>query len=229
MSAIVRIELTLCNYKPNASIIFIEGGVNNDERSAHSPASFNAGLKEIILKAFEDMVRFEIWKVRGEGVVVTTTQENPKSLEHFTAIDDEAMEILTPGGYKTFDSYKKDRVVNIDTAIMLLVWKWSSFLDGSAHSSHRECVVCGKKHSGKEHKYHRGLMPPPSMNIPPFEMYSYPYTHCINPECFSHEIERMIDPAYIFTPPKSGDDLEGALQKAIDENPALLKGFDDFR
>lgn len=208
MSAIVRIELTLRNYKPNASIIFIEGGVNNDERSAHSPASFNAGLKEIVLKAFEDMVRFEIWKIACEGIVATTTEENLWSLKHLIGVNDEAMEILTPNGYRTFDFFEKDKVVNINTAIMLIVWKYSSFLGGDVYSPSRQCVVCGKKHWGKERKYHAGLMPPtPTSNFPSMEVYDYPYPHCANPNCFSHEIERMIDPEYAYIPSKEGDDM----------------------
>lgn len=212
--------------------------MNDHKRSAHSLTSFSMGLKEIALKAFDDMRLFNFWKIECAGIISRTALENPTRLKDIVLLDENMANIETVDGHRTFGYYKNNEIEEaIAPVIMLLVWKWSPHfacdeMEGTNDfNSLRACVVCGKTQHGVRTGQHIGGVKLGFDPSPVREVIAYPHEHCFNPNCFSHEIERMIDPGYVFTPPKPGEDLGSDLARVLRDlkkDPAVQRFIKDM-
>ncbi len=231
----VEFELLLLNNDPASSRVILELARTHTSKSL-SAHLFEPGLRTVLFEAFRRMINLDIERIEGVGAI-KEQGDSPKSLAEIVEIDDDTMRIETRNGYKTLSSYPKEYIREIDRALMLLVWKQSRHfasdnMDGTNDfsSSMRACVVCGKIQHGKGTGQRIGgfkFGPDPS---PVREIIAYPNDRCFNPECFSHKIEQMIDPAYVFVSPKPGEDLETDLARALEnsvvkKDPAVI-GFE---
>lgn len=220
---IVEFELLLLNNDPSNSRVILELAQKRTAQSL-SAHSFEAGLRTILFDAFRRMINLNIERISGTGAI-KKRWKYPKSLAEIIEIDDETTRIETHDGYKTLSSYSEGHVREIEHALMLLVWKWSPHFasDGMEgtndfSSSMRACVVRGRTQHGKGTGQRIGGFKVGFDPSPTREIIVYPNDQCFNPECFSHEIERMIDPTYVFIPPKPGEDLETDLAKTLGNN-----------
>lgn len=228
MTQVIRFELTILNNNKYDSRITFEGDRNGyrDSTPYHAD-SFKEGLRNALLQAFDDMwnnVRPKIYRLKCSGYILPEKHKSPSSLSDVIHLNTENMEILTRHGFATFSSFKEEAVRNISHALMLLIWKQSRHftsdsMDGTNDFSSpmRACVICGKVHHGvRTGQRVGGIQLLPGFGPSPVrEVIAHPYKHCFNPKCFSHEIERMIDPAYVFVPPKPGEDLETDLARTL--------------
>jgi len=243
MAQIVKIELVIRNNSKYDSCVYKEG--DNDTFGSpirHVAVFFEKGLRKILVGAFEDVILREIHRLTCAGFVSGSNRTSISSLEKAIRIHADEMEIYTSNGYITFSEYggRMDRLLN---ALRLLVWKWSDHFVGDSmvgtndfSSPTRVCVVCGRVHHGTRTGQHVGGVQLPGFDPHPVrEVIAHPYEHCFNPQCFSHEIEKMIDPAYVFVPPKPGEDFETEFKKSVDKKEdreinkaiqAFTKGMD---
>ena len=206
MTQIIRFELTILNNDKYDSCVTLEGDRNGyGDNILYHADSFEEGLRSALLQTFDDMWNdIGIHRLKCGGWILPIKKEPAASLSDVISLDTKNMEILTARGYMTF-SFFEEKMDNISHALMLLVWKWSRHFSGQdEYRQYRKCVICGKTQCGKQTGYSLGR-----------ERYTFPHSHCFNPKCFSHEIERMIDPAYVFTPPKPGDDFESTVENLL--------------
>lgn len=219
MATNIEFELLLLNENPSESHAIRR----NSPETRHVPDAFEPGLRKHLLDAFKDMAELHIWRIVGTGLLVVS-KKDAQSLADVIAIDDEDMEIETERGYKTFLSYPRKDIERIDYVTMLLVWKWSGvdahFNYGPFPGRFRSCICCGKMQWGKNNS---GFFPAWGSREP---RYVFP-DHCFNPQCFSHVIEKMIDPTYAYTPPKPGEDAENALMESIRKDPSMMRYMKD--
>ena len=217
MTQIIRFELTILNNDKYDSCVTFEGDRNGyGDNILYHADSFEEGLRSALLQTFDDMwnnISPRIHRLKCSGYILPGKRNSPSSLSDIVHLSTESMEILTRHGFVTFSSFKEGVMNNISHTLMLLVWKRSRHFtsdimygtnDFSSLRACRGCVVCGKTQCGKQTGYSLGR-----------ERYTFPHSHCFNPKCFSHEIERMIDPAYVFTPPKPGDDFESTVENLL--------------
>lgn len=222
MAQIIKLELVIRNNSKYDSCVYREGDFNTfGSPILHVAGFFEKGLRRILLGAFEDVLRQEIYRLKCAGFVSGPNRTPASSLEEVVRVHADEMEIYTHNGYITFSAYggRMDRLLN---ALMLLIWKWSPHfasdnMDGTNDfsSSMRACVVCGKIHHGVSTGQLVGGVKLGFDPSPVREVIAHPYSHCFNPKCYSHEIEKMIDPAYVFVPPKPGEDSETELALAL--------------
>lgn len=219
----VNFELLLLNNDAGNSRVILK---RNKTTGSFTTPLFELELRTILFDAFRRMVNLNIRRITGTGSI-KKQGDNPQSLQEVIVLDDEYIRIETHDGYRTLSSYQEGHAAEIDRALMLLVWKWSPHfasdnMDGTNDfsSSMRACVVCGKVQHGVMPgqltggiHYKSEILHVNSVR----QRYVYPSDHCFNPRCYSHEIERMIDPAYVFIPPKPGEDLETDLARTLGE------------
>lgn len=217
----VEFRLLVQDNNPEHSRVGWKHKSTDDSGKRYALVSFEPGLREILRKAFRDMIVFDIRSISGAGTIAHGEQE-PRALAETIILDDESMIINTKGGYRTPGSYRNQEMRDVNHAVMLLVWKWSPHftsdnMDGTNDfsSSMRACVVCGRTQHGKGTGQRIGGFKLGLDSSPVREVIVYPHDHCFNQNCFSHEIERMIDPAYVFIPPKPGEDLETDLAQVL--------------
>lgn len=236
MTQVIRLELRILNSNKYDSCITFEGDCNGyGDYFVYHADSFEEGLRNALLQAFDDMwnnLQYRIHRLKCSGSVILFKRTGVASLlSDIIHLNTENMEILTRRGYMTFSSFKEGAMSNISHVLMLLVWKRSRHfvndnMDGTNDfsSSTRACVVCGKVHHGVRTGQHvggiRSGVGPSSVR----EVIAHPYKHCFNPKCFSHEIERMIDPTYVFVPPKPGEDPETDFAQIIPSTWILFSG-----
>ena len=226
MTQIIRFELTILNNDKYDSCVTFEGDRNGyGDNILYHADSFEEGLRSALLQTFDDMwnnISPRIHRLKCSGYILPGKRNSPSSLSDIVHLSTESMEILTRHGFVTFSSFKEGVMNNISHTLMLLVWKRSRHftsdnMDGTNDfsSSSRACVVCGKIHHGIRTGQHIGGIKLGFDPSPVREVIAHPYEHCFNPKCFSHEIERMIDPAYVFTPPKPGDGFESTVENLL--------------
>ena len=229
MAQIISFELTILNNDKYDSCVTFEGDRNGygDYILYDADSFFEEGLHSALLQTFDDMLNNvgpKIHRLKCSGYILPGKHNSPSSLPDIVHLNTESMEILTRHGFVTFSSFEEGVMNNISHTLMLLVWKRSRHftsdnMDGTNDfsSSMRTCVVCGKTHHGVRTGQHIGGIKLDFIPFPVRDVIVHPYEHCFNPNCFSHEIERMIDPAYVFTPPKPGEDLETDLARTLGE------------
>lgn len=226
MTQVIRFELTILNNDKYDSCVTFEGDRNGyGDNILHHADLFKEGLRSTLLQTFDDMwnnISPRIYRLKCSGYILPIKHNPPSSLSDVVHLSTESMEILTRHGFVTFSSFKQRAMSNISHALMLLVWKRSGHftsdnMDGTNDfsSSMRACVACGKVHHGVRTGQRIGGIKLGFDPSPVREVIAHPHEHCFNPNCFSHEIERMIDPAYVFTPPKPGEDLETDLARTL--------------
>ncbi len=93
-------------------------------------------------------------------------------------------------------SLSEDTCEQIRTVIGLIMWLQNEHFE-SDNCTHRTCIICNEIQFGKPTGQMIGGFST-DVNKPPHnrEMYAWPSSHCLNPDCLSHEIEKMIDINY---------------------------------
>jgi len=228
MTQIIRFELTILNNDKYDSCVTFEGDRNGyGDNILYHADSFEEGLRSALLQTFDDMwnnISPRIHRLKCSGYILPGKHNSPSSLSDIVHLNTESMEILTRHGFVTFSSFKEGAMNNISHTLMLLVWKRSRHFtsdimygtnDFSSLRACRGCVVCGKTQHGKCTRQRIGGFKFGQDPSSTREVVVYLNDHCFNPKCFSREIERMIDPAYVFTPPKPGDDFESTVENLL--------------
>lgn len=224
MAQSVKIELVILNGNKYDSRVARDDA---DEYEEYRADSFKEALRNSLFQVFDDMISVGICWIQCSGSILPTKKELPVSLSDVIILDIEHMKIFTDRGYITF-SFLKEKMNNISEALMLLVWKWLSHFSEDNYNGFRSCVVCGRVQRGKPTGqyiggFHYGLGCVVH-NDPLREIHAFPSDYCFNQNCFSHEIERMIDPAYQYTPPKEGENLEDLISKVVKKNHPVGAG-----
>lgn len=210
MPQIIRLELIVLNQNKYDSRVAYDGDRNTwgdiELRSSHS---FKEGLHQILLQAFDDMWNdLGIHRLKCIGSISEIKSEPVATLSDAITLDAENMTAVTTRGYVTFLYLKerfKERMDNISHAAQLLTWDLSRHFSEDSGSRFRSCVVCGRVQWQK----------PTGQIIGGKERYFSISDHCFNPNCFSHTIEQMIDPEYVFVPPKPGEGLEAYFARSL--------------
>lgn len=120
-----------------------------------------------------------------------TFQQKPEFMEDIVRVD---VLLFTNKGWRE----PEERAISEKLRVDLAIFAWTMmtpdehFDQGTRCSpGERCCIICGEIHRGKLIGYN---------NLPPIKPnYDWPI-HCANPGCISHEIEKIIDPGYVFVP-----------------------------
>lgn len=155
----------------------------------HSPASFKSELEKVILDTLEELI--------GDAVscidLHTSLEPGARSLKDLVRLHDATTvwhdaSAYSMEGYKLFRNGK--RRPNLDAGISLLSWLRAPHFAKSDVPATRACIICGTRQlrdaAPNQKSKMRGAEPE----------FFWPSEYCLNMDCFSHQIERMIDGNY---------------------------------
>ena len=165
------------------------------QKTVYYPRSFPSGLEHALSEAFRVFLNNEISSIQAEVVLVPRARD----LEHLVTISDTTL-VWMNGRAFSFEGYKRKYGQNtrsflidaIIRAINLLAWKLASpqerFCPGAIPSVSRTCILCGNTQIRE-----RSTQRP---NMIDNALFGWPSDSCIDPSCFSHDIEHEIDSDY---------------------------------
>jgi len=167
-----RILVTAAN--PEDSWFFVNGA----RFSIPKPGEEKDGLRTVLIEMLESLAKEGVHKVRA-----FSTQNEDKKI---TGLE-ELLRVEVLLGTK--DDYRSPREIPeyLMKAFGLLAWIHSEHFWKDERFGGCTCVVCRDTTTGREG---------PRPNLSGNQIFWCP-AHCLNLECFSHKMERMIDPNYV--------------------------------
>ncbi|MCR4330962.1 MAG: hypothetical protein NUV49_03750 [Patescibacteria group bacterium] len=158
---------------PEDSWIFVDGA----RFSLSKLGEDKDGLRMVLTEMLEHFAQEGVLKVKA-----FSTQNEGKKITNLAELV--AIEVLLG----TKDSYHSPQNVPgyLIKAFALLTWVHSEHFFREERFGSCTCVVCKDTTNGREG---------PRPNLSGNQIFFCP-AHCLNPQCFSHEIERMIDLNY---------------------------------
>lgn len=168
------------------SVILVDG-------NPYKPEDSESGLRELIHKTFNKLT-FTPYHP-GDGITNVTafskmSTNNPEHVLHIAELD--PFYYSDKYGNHLAGNMEPNVLESVRTVIDLITWleNKNSHFEESVSFLHalRTCVICGTVQHGSIIGQNNI---PPRKTIP-----GWPAKNCLNPDCLSHEIGKMIDPEY---------------------------------
>ena len=159
----------------------------------YTPKKSETGLHKLIQQTFTKLA-FTPYNPNGGVTKVTAFSriiiKNPENILQIAELD--PFYYSDKYGNHLYEDMEPSTVEKVRVVISLITWlknKNSRFKENvSLLHAMRTCVLCGTVQNGSIVG---------TNNIPPCKpIPSWPSNYCFNPDCLSHEIEKMIDPKY---------------------------------
>ena len=183
----MTIQIEMIPIKPRGewSLLYVDGRL-------YKPQESQKGLREIIEKMFEDLIYKQDSNISRVTAHSSLSNKTPKKICDIAAID--------PFYYN--DMYGNYLGEHLNTSVLktvktvITLVTWLEIKNKKAHfrehvnflRASRTCVICKTVQEGRI--IGRNNIPP----CKPIPEWSAKY--CLNPDCLSHRINKMIDPDY---------------------------------
>lgn len=183
----------------------------------------NAGLQEAMNTMFRALRNAKVTELISH---FTSSASKVKSAAEIATISDMLIKVETERGWFKGDTLAPHVLLSIDTVLGLIAWKElrsEGKIFKKQHSSLRNCVVCNQSQYGQVTGH---------ANLSMTDIVRWPSHYCLNPDCFSHELNRMINPSYTvpkeaYEAKKESSGLGKIVEKALEKRDSKATTGED--